>query len=52
MLYFWPDFVKGHANAKPFSVVAKLRLPPAATDEILKPCLLKKSNLVGVWTSV
>jgi hypothetical protein len=48
MLYFYPDLTNGQAKANPFSVVASVRLPPAATEFTLNPYLLKKSNFVGV----
>jgi hypothetical protein len=51
ILYFYPDFTNGHANANPFSLVARVKLPPAAMELILIPYLLKKSNLVGTCTS-
>lgn len=48
MLYFYPDFIKGHAKANPFSVVARVKFPPAAIEFTLSPYLLKKSSFVGV----
>lgn len=51
ILYFYPDLTNGHAKAKPFSVVASVKLPPAATEFTFSPYLLKKSSFVGVCTS-
>jgi len=47
MLYFCPDLTNGQANASPFSVVARVKFPPAAIEFTLRPYLIKKSSLVG-----